>query len=122
MKRSLIFLLLLLLPLSLWAEQAPRQINREQFLEVNNLLKMIQRMRDAGFTDEQIQQLDIKDGGRKINVMAYIEELRQKKEGRDAKVQAFLNKNFLTVKDLFDELSTLEPETLAKLRDELVGE
>ena len=121
MKRSLIFLLLLL-PLSLWAEQAPRQINREQFLEVNNLLKMIQRMRDAGFTDEQIQQLDIKDGGRKINVMAYIEELRQKKEGRDAKVQAFLNKNFLTVKDLFDELSTLEPETLAKLRDELVGE
>lgn len=122
MTRFLIFLLLILLPFSLWAEQPPREVNREQFLEVNNLLKMIQRMRDAGFTDEQIQQLDIKEGGRKINVMAYIEELRKTKEGRDAKVQAFLNKNFLTVKDLFDELSTLEPETLAKLRDELVGE
>ncbi len=122
MKRFIILILLFLTFVSgLWA-QNELETQRKQFLELDNLIKFIQRMKDAGLSDEQIQQLNLKDENRQINVMQYIEEIRAKKQAKDAKVKAFLDKNFLTVKDLFQELSTMEPSTLAKLRDELISE
>ena len=122
MKRFFFFWIIFSFSLNGLYAQNELEQQRQQFLELDKLIKFIQRMKDAGLTDEQIQQLDLKDDSKKINIIQYIEEIRAKKVAKDAKVKAFLEKNFLTVKDLFQELSTMEPNTLANLRNELVSE
>ncbi|PCI29582.1 MAG: hypothetical protein COB67_03660 [SAR324 cluster bacterium] len=101
---------------------AQEQDPRRQFYDVVELTKLIEKAREAGFSDEQIARLELRDGGRTVNVQAYMESLRQKKSMRDEKLQNFLNKKFLTVQDIFKELLILEPSVLIRLREELVSE
>jgi len=122
MKSLLLLLLLLFTFTGGLSAQSEYDLQRKQFLELDNLIKFIQRLKDAGFSEEEIQKLNLKDEQKQINVMAYIEEIRNKKKVKDKKLKAFLDQNFLTVKDVFNELATMESDTLAKFRDELVGE
>ncbi|MCP4296823.1 MAG: hypothetical protein GY786_14575 [Proteobacteria bacterium] len=96
--------------------------DRKQFYDIVELTKIIEKARDAGFSEEQISRLELRDGDTTINVKDYLDEIKRRKLLRDKKLKEFLNKNFLTVRDIFKELLVLEPDKLAKLREELVSD
>ncbi|MDX2469796.1 MAG: hypothetical protein QNL04_04350 [SAR324 cluster bacterium] len=114
-------LLLALVGTSLMA-QDPINENRKQFAQEQNLEKFFQRATDAGLTEEDLKSLDLKFASHKMNVSQYLSEIKERRRIKDAKLRAFMSKNFLTVQDVYKELSTVEPQTLAGLRDALVGE
>lgn len=95
---------------------------RQKFTKIENLIKLIERYRDAGFTDEQINQMELSDGKGRINVEEYIRKYRLAEKARQDALKAFLSKKFLTVQDIYSELATMEPENLTHLREELVSE
>ena len=123
MTNKLIFfsLLLCLVGTSLMA-QDPVNENRKQFTQEQNLEKFFQRASDAGLTEEDLKSLDLKFASHKMNVSQYLSEIKERRRIKDEKLRAFMSKNFLTVQDVYKELSTVEPQTLAGLRDALVGE
>ncbi len=96
--------------------------DRRQFYDIIELTKIIEKARDAGFSEEQIARLELRDGDTTINVKDYLDEIKRRKLLRDKKLKEFLSKNFLTVRDIFKELLVLEPDKLAKLREELVSD
>lgn len=101
---------------------AQDNVGRRQFYDIVELSKLIEKAREAGFTDEQIARLQLRDSGDSIDVEKYMNEIRQKKIMRDRKLKEFLSKKFLTIQDIYKELVTLEPDVLNKLREELVSE
>ena len=123
MKRTLLFFALasLLMAGNLMA-QDPVNESRTQFTDEKNLEKFFQRAEDAGLTEEDLAKLDLKFASHKMNVSQYLREIKKRRRIKDEKLQEFMSKNFLTVQDVYKELSTVEPETLAGLRDALVGE
>jgi hypothetical protein len=96
--------------------------NRRKFYDIAELIKIIETARDAGMSDEDLKNLKLQDGDQEINVMDYIAELERLKKIEDQKLKEFLSKKFLTVNDVFRELIVREPETIQKLREELVSE
>lgn len=114
--------MLLVLALPLAAQQEIRD-DREQFRDIDALIKLIEKGRENGLSDEEISQLELTEtNGEQVNVMEYIEAFRRKKRLKDQKIQAFLEKRFLTVTDIFDELVNMEPNELEKLREDLTSE
>ena len=93
-----------------------------QFYDLVELTKLIQRARDAGFSEEELKNLEIKESGRTINVNDYMNEILARRKIADEKLKAFLSKRFLTVGDVYHEMVNLEPDILTKLREELVSE
>ena len=102
--------------------QDPVNDGRKQFTDEKNLEKFFQRATDAGLSEEDLAKLDLKFASHKMNVSQYLREIKERRRIKDEKLKAFMSKNFLTVQDVYKELSTVEPETLAGLRDALVGE
>ena len=95
---------------------------RRQFYDLVELTKIIQRARDAGFSEEELKNLELKDAGTTINVYDYMNEILARQRIEDEKLKAFLSKRFLTVGDVYQEMVNLEPDALTKLREELVSE
>jgi len=95
---------------------------RRQFYNIAKLVKIIEDARKAGFSDEELKKLELRDGDQVINIMDYMEELERIRKLKDQRLQEFLNKRFLTVKDIYNELIAAEPEVIKKLREELVSE
>ncbi|MBT4528044.1 MAG: hypothetical protein HOC24_15975 [Deltaproteobacteria bacterium] len=95
---------------------------RRQFYDLVELTKIIQRARDAGFSEEELKNLEIKESGVTINVNDYMNEILARRKIADEKLKAFLSKRFLTVGDVYHEMVNLEPDVLTKLREELVSE
>lgn len=83
---------------------------------------MIERFREAGMTDEQLKKLEIIDGDTKINVLKHKADLERAKMLKKQKLQEFLDKDFLTVNDIFRELIVSEPGVIKKIREELVSD
>ncbi|MDT8446908.1 MAG: hypothetical protein RRB13_08470 [bacterium] len=122
MKFKLILCLLLLVFTAPLMAQSVVVDQRDQFRDIENLIKLIEKARENGLSDEEIKQLNLREQGGDINVMEYIEAFRLKKRLKDQKLQAFLEKRFLTVTDIFNELVNMEPEQLEKLREELTSD
>lgn len=95
---------------------------RRQFYDLVELTKIIQRARDAGFSEEELKNLELKEAGTTINVYDYMNEILARRRIEDEKLKAFLSKKFLTVGDVYQEMVDLEPDVLTKLREELVSE
>jgi len=117
---SILFLPLMTAPTGLGQEQS-HQASR-QFYKLNELLRIIDQARDAGMSDEELKNLELHDGDRKINVLEYIAELERLKAMKDKELEAFLNKKFLTINDIFNELIVSEPKVIKKLRERLVSD
>lgn len=113
-----IFPFLLVTPIQ---AQTPQR-DRNQFHKVIELTKLIQKAKEAGFSDDDIKNMQIKDGEQVINVVDYISKIENKKIFEQKKLNDFKKKRFLTMKDIFSELIKLEPDVLTRLREELIGE
>jgi len=99
-----------------------KEPDRNRFQKIEELIKLIERFREAGFTDEQIKKLEIVNGDEKINVLKHKADLERARRLKKQKLQEFLNKDFLTVNDIFKELIVSEPGVIKKIREELVSE
>ena len=95
---------------------------RRQFYSIEELIKLIERAREAGMSDEELGKLELRDGDKVINVQDYITEERLRRLRKEEKLREFLSKKFLTVNDIYGELIKSEPEVIEKLREELVSE
>lgn len=94
---------------------------RDMYYDIVELSKLIEISREAGFNDEQLRGMEIRDGNRSINIAEYLREIERKKMIKDEAVKDFLKKKFLTVQDIYNEMLKLEPATLIKVREELVS-
>ncbi len=122
-KRAACMLLaLLLLFWSVPVRTQTPQKGRKQFYELIELTKLIEKAKEAGFSDEEIENLQIRDGEQVINVTDYIGRIKGKKIFEQEKLDDFKKKKFLTVRDIFVELVKLEPNVLTRLREELASE
>lgn len=119
-KTCLIIGLLFFMALPLLSQQG--STGRKQFYNLVELTKLIQRAREAGFSEEELRNLEIIDAGRTINVTDYMNEILNRQKIADQKLKDFLGKRFLTVGDVYNEMVKLEPNILIKLREELVSE
>lgn len=95
---------------------------RRQFYKLNELIRIIDQAREAGMSDEDLKNLELHDGDRKINVLEYIAELERLKAMKDKELEKFLSKKFLTINDIFNELIVSEPSVIKKLRERLVSD
>lgn len=118
---SLVGLLFTFLPDADTSAQSENS-DRRKFYNIAELVKIIERARKAGFSDEDLKKLELRDGDQMINIMDYMEDLERLRKLKDKRLQEFLNKRFLTVKDIYNELVATEPEVIKKLREELVSE
>ena len=118
---SLVGLLFTFLPVANTSAQS-ENAGRRKFYNIAELVKIIERARKAGFSDEDLKKLELRDGDQMINIMDYMEDLERLRKLKDKRLQEFLNKRFLTVKDIYNELVATEPEVIKKLREELVSE
>lgn len=116
-----VFSTLCLIPSGSFAQDQSYQ-SRRQFYKLSELLRIIDQAREAGMSDEDLKNLELHDGDRKINVLEYIAELERLKAMKDKELEEFLSKKFLTVNDIFDELVVSEPEVIQKLRERLVSD
>jgi hypothetical protein len=94
---------------------------RDMYYDLVELSKLIEISREAGFSEQQLRGLEIRDGSRTVNVMEYIHRIESKKLQKKEALKNFLSKQFLTVQDIYDEMLKLEPDTLIQLREELVS-
>jgi hypothetical protein len=100
----------------------PEKIDRKKFYKIAELIKLIEKAREAGISEEDLAKLELRDGDKKINVMDYMEEFERLKRSKDERLKRFLSKKFLTVHDIYNELIISEPGVIKKLREELVSE
>lgn len=102
--------------------QSDINTGRRKYYDIEALIDLIEKARDAGMSDEELRKLEIRDGDREINVWEYIEKEKLAKMKEDAMLRELLSKNFLTVNDIYNELIKTEPRVIRKLREELVSE
>jgi DNA-binding transcriptional MerR regulator len=95
---------------------------RRKYYRVEELIKLIQRAREAGMSDESIRKMEIRDGDKEINLLDYIEQEKLDRLKSQEYLKELMSKNFLTVNDIYRELIKTEPEVIQKLREELVSE
>lgn len=95
---------------------------RRQFYSLENLIKLIDQAREAGMSDEDLKKMELQDGDRKINILEYMAELERLRALKDKELEEFLNKKFLTINDIFNELIMSEPKVIKKLREKLVSD
>ena len=118
---SIVGLLFTFLPIADISAQSENS-GRRKFYNIAELVKIIETARKAGFSDEDLKKLELRDGDQMINIMDYMEELERIRKLKDKRLQEFLSKRFLTVKDIYNELIATEPDVIKKLREELVSE
>ncbi|MBU2646695.1 hypothetical protein KKI24_18445 [bacterium] len=104
-----------------YSQQQSNQARR-QFYNLEELIKIIDRARESGMSDEDLKKLELHDGERKINVLEYMAELERLRAMKDKELEIFLSKKFLTINDIFNELIVSEPNVIKKLREKLVSD
>lgn len=102
--------------------QAREHADRSQFKRIAELIRIIETARDAGLSEEEIRGLTIQDGSKSVNLLDYIEAIREEERMRIRRMEEFKKKQFLTEKDLFKELLNKEREELSQLREKLTGD
>ncbi len=95
---------------------------RRKYYSVEELIKLIQKAREAGLSEDSIRNMEIRDGDKEINLLDYIEQEKLDRLKSNEYLKELLSKNFLTVNDIYRELIKTEPEVIQRLREELVSE
>ena len=95
---------------------------RRQFYSIEELIRLIDKAREAGMSNEELSRLELRDGDKMINVQDYITKERLRRLRKEKKLKEFLSRQFITVNDIYSELIKSEPEVIEKLREELVSE
>jgi len=99
----------------------PSLAQRVQFKNIDSLIGLIEKARDAGLSDEEIKKLQLNLETGDVSALEYIEAFKRSKQLKDQKVKDFLAKRFLTVGDIFREMVDMEPKRLETLREELIS-
>lgn len=93
----------------------------EGFYDVGELRRILQVARESGMTEEQVRQITIEDpDGNVINAWAYLRALEARREAEAKRRRELLNRDYLTVQDMLDELNADQREEVDRLRDELL--
>lgn len=122
MKRLIVIGTLLLILPFLALSQSNYDSGRGKYYKVEELIELIDRAREAGISDEELEQLEIRDGDKQINVFDYIKEKELTRLNKEKRLKQLLSKKYLTVNDIYSELIKSEPEVIQQLREELVSE
>ena len=122
MRITIIILITALMLTSEVFAQDPVNTGRRKYYSVEELIKLIQRAREAGMSDDSIRNMEIRDGDKEINLLDYIEQEKLDRLKSQEYLKELLSKNFLTVNDIYRELIKTEPEVIQRLREELVSE
>jgi hypothetical protein len=92
---------------------------KEGFYNIEELKRLLEVARESGFTEKEMREITIEDGGKVINVWDFLKEMERKKRERAAKDKAQQEKVYLTVQDVFEEMEKDLPKDLSKLRDKI---
>jgi len=95
---------------------------RRKFYSIAELIRLIERARESGMSEEDLRKLELRDGDQQINVLDYIEKEKLGQLKKDKKMKDLLEKKFLTINDIYNELIKQEPGVIEQLREELVSE
>ena len=99
------------------------ELDCQEFYDITQAEKIVERAKKAGFTNEERREMiDLRVGDQKIDVFEYKERLQRCSKQKDQRLKEFLSKRFLTIKDIYNELSTVERKVIKKIREELVSE
>jgi len=93
---------------------------RRQFYNVVELIKLIEIAREAGYSEEEIESLTIKDENKALNAMKYIQQELKEKKTKNLEFKKLLSKKYLTIQDILNDLLALEPKALSSFRDNLL--
>jgi len=121
MKTIICILIVCLSIPSLLFSAEPSLTQRRQFQNIDALIALIEKARDAGISDDEIKKLQLNLKDKDVDVLEYIEAFRRRKRLADQKNKDFLATRFLTVSDIFNELVDMEPDRLENLREELIS-
>jgi len=114
--------LLFLQPLnSAFSQENEQFVGKNKFYDIVDLIQLIEKAREAGFTDEELKTLTIRDGDKTLYAMQYIQEQEKLKALKLKHAEAILKKQYLTVQDILNDLIALEPKQLKQFRDELAN-
>lgn len=133
--------LVLLLSAGVAAAQATK---KEGFYDIEELRRLLEVAREAGFSEKELREITIEDDGEfvkaareagfreeeitrmtdggdptRLNVWGYLEVMEQRKQLAAEKLKAQREKVYLTVQDLFAEMEKKEPADLTKLRERI---
>ena len=116
-------LLAALVALLLAQTPAPRAADDEVpegLVDLQELIRLIEIARESGFSEEEIKEITIEDGGRVIKALDYYNKILDQRAKRAAALKERESRVYLTVDDIVKELVTMEPADLKRLREELV--
>ncbi len=127
MTRGTIRILALALGVALGAIFAPhpgtaQEVRGKGFYDVEELRRLLEVAREAGFSEQELREITIEDEGKVINVWQYLQELERKKREAAARLKAQQEKVYLTVQEQLEELKKDDPEDLTRLRDKIPTE
>ena len=92
-----------------------------QAVSVDEIRRIIQVAREAGFTEEQVAEITIEDqNGNVVRALEYLERLEREQAERLAREKALREKRYLTVQDVFAELREHEGKDLDVLRERYI--
>ena len=103
------------------ASQGVQSFQRIADLNIDELKRLIQTAREAGFTDAQIQDITVEDpDGHVVKAWAYIQEYERRKKEEEARKEAERKKVYLTPQDITAELDKKQTQEIEQLRDKLL--
>lgn len=105
-----------------FAQEPNSYTGKKQFYNINELILIIERARNAGFTDDEIKAITLKEDltDKTINADAYIQNVQKMEAQLKKQNLVNLKKKYLTVQDIFNDLASLEQNQLKKFRDNLI--
>jgi hypothetical protein len=89
--------------------------------DVGELRKLIQRAREAGFTEEQMHEITVDDAeGHTVNALEFLQAYDKRQKEEAARLEAERTRVYLTPKDITKELDKKQPQDLNRLRDRML--
>ena len=111
----------LILSIALFVPTAPAQEGlSEDLYDIRELERLIQIARESGFTEEEVKKITIEAEGQVINAWEFLEARRRAQKEAEEEARRLASKQYLTVKDVFDELDEKHEKDLQTLREKSV--
>ena len=92
----------------------------EGLVDLQELIRVIEIARESGFSEEEIKEITIEDGGRVIKALDYYNRILDQRAKRAAALKEREGRVYLTVDDIVKELVVMEPADLKRLREDLL--
>ena len=92
---------------------------RKQFSEIETLSRLLQIAIEAGYTQEELKQLNLVEDQKVTNVMEYLKKQLEKKQSAELIIKHIRQKKFLTVQDILQD-EYFNKKNLDTLREVLI--